>query len=287
MLTENEKSDEIQKLLNETQNDTPAKTTQDIYQYINKHQSLVVKEFSGYVKYFEDYFDVLNIVISSLNYLPKETWPHYKGLQYLMFPETLKTLHRAFEDIVAGYYDEAVMLLRSVYETYVKMIFIACYPEDYEAVFRDRKGKRNFNCTNFVKDELRFDWEFIYRFMSYASHSKMHLILAELIKLSKKEEKNPIRLEYKYDKDAISRPMNLSTFLLYALFNLMMVTFKDDIDNSTIDKKDIARMIKIDKALKGVLESLPNSLSSITKDIDKIDTILSSVKHGKGWKISK
>ena len=244
----------------------------------------MVRNFKGYVKYFEDYFDVLNNAISSLNFVPKENWSQYKSLQYLMFPETLKTLHRTFEDTVAGYYEEAVILLRTVYETYIKMIFIACYPEDFEAIFRNRKQKRNFNLTNFVKDDLHFDWEFIYRFMSYASHSKIHLILERLIKLSKKEDKNPIRLEYKYDKDAISRPMNLSTFLLYVLLNIMLVTFKDDLENSKIDRNHIIRIVKIDKVLRGILESLPNKFSSIVKDIDRIDIILECAKQGKDWK---
>ena len=276
-------SQEIDKLIQETQSNKAAKTTLDIYKYINKHQSFVVREFKGYIKYFEDYFDVLNNTISNLNFIPKENWLQYKSLSYLMFPETLKTLHRAFEDTVAGYYEEAVILLRNVYETYIRMIFIICYPEDYEAIFTNRKHKRNFNLTNFVKDDLHFDWEFLYRFMSYVSHSKMHLILMRLIKLSKKEDRNPIRLEYKYDRDAISRPMNLSTFLLYVLFNFMLETFRDDFNNSRIKEEDILKMSKIDKTLRGILESLPNKFSSIVKDIDKVDKIIHAVKQGKDW----
>lgn len=275
---------ELDELIKETQSDSAARTTSDIYKYIERHTSVVVSQFKGYVKYFEDYFDVLNDVISKLNYAPKKEWPQYKSLQYLMFPETMKTLHRAFEDIVAGYYEEAVILLRSVYEAYVKMIFIACYPEDYEAIFINRKHKRNFNLTNFIKDDLHLDWEFIYRLMSYTSHSKTHLILMRLIKLSKGEDKNLIRLEYKYDKDAISRPINLSTFLLYALLNTMLLTFKDDFDNSKIDKNYSIKIVKIDKVLRGIIESLPNKFSSIISDIDKIDNILEAVKQGKDWK---
>lgn len=276
-------SQEIDKLIQETQSNKAAKTTLDIYKYINKHQSFVIREFKGYIKYFEDYFDVLNNTISNLNFIPKENWPQYKSLSYLMFPETLKTLHRAFEDTVAGYYEEAVILLRNVYETYIRMIFIICYPKDYEAIFTNRKHKRNFNLTNFVKDDLHFDWEFLYRFMSYVSHSKMHLILMRLIKLSKKEDRNPIRLEYKYDRDAISRPMNLSTFLLYVLFNFMLETFRDDFNNSRIKEEDILKMSKIDKTLRGILESLPNKFSSIVKDIDKVGKIIHAVKQRKDW----
>ncbi len=276
---------EIEKLIKETQNDNPAQTTLDIYQYIKIHQNLVVKKFNGYIKYFEDYFDILNSAISSLNYLPKENWPQYKSLQYLMFPEALKTLHRSFEDIISGYYDEATILLRCVYETYIKMVFIVCYPEDYEAIFRDRKGKRNFKLKNFLKDDLHLDWEFIYSFMSYVSHSKIHLILERLIKLSKKEDKDPIRLEYKYDENALSRPMNESTFLLYALFHTMLTTFKDDFDDSKIDRNKIMRMVKTDKVLRSMIESFPNKFSSIVRDIDKIDMIFDYVKRGRDWKV--
>lgn len=277
-------SEELDKLIKETQSDKAAKTTSNIYEYIKKHKSFVAQRLKGYTKYFEDYFDVLNNTISQLNFAPKKDWPQYKNLQFLMFPETLKTLHRAFEDTVDGYYEEAVMLLRSVYETYIRMIFIVCYPNDYEAIFYDRKNKRIFNLTNFVKDELRFEGGFIYRYMSFVSHSKNHLTLMRLVKLSKGEDKNPIRLKYKYDEKAISIPVNNSTYLLCALFNIMLVTFREDFVNSNINQNEIERMVKIDKALKGILESLPNKFKEIVKDIDKVDKIIEEVKHGNDWK---
>jgi hypothetical protein len=275
---------ELENLINETQRDNPAKTSFDIYQCIKKHNFIVKENFKPYIKYFEDYFDVLNDIISSLNFVPKENWPQYKGLQFLMFPETLKTLHRAFEDTLDGYYEEAIMLLRSVYESYIRMIFVACYPKDYEAIFIKRKHKRNLNITNFVKDELRFDWEFIYRFTSCIAHAKIYPIAERWIQLSKGKDKYPISLEYKYDKDGISRPMNLSTFLLYVLVNITLAIFKEDLSNSKIDQNDVARIEKIDKALRGIVESLPNKFSTTITDIDKINKIIEEVKKGEDWK---
>lgn len=277
-------SEELEQLIEETQRDSPAKTSMDIYTYIEKHKEFVVNRFGGYLKYFEDYFDVLNDIINRLNFAPKKLWPQYKSVMYLMFPETMKTLHRAFEDIVAGYYDEAMILLRSVYETYIKMIFIACYPDDYEAIFKDRKNKRNFNLTNFLKDDLNLDWGFIYRIMSYVAHSKIHIVLARLIKLSKKEDRNPIRLEYGYNEEAISRPINISTFLLCGLFNMMLTIFKGDFKDSQIDQNYSIRIVKIDKVLRKTLERFSNKFKSIVKDIDKVDMIFEEIKSGRNWK---
>jgi hypothetical protein len=64
----------------------------------------------------------------------------------------------------------------------------------------------------------------------------------------------------------------------------MLTTFKEDFDGSKMDQNKIIRMVKIDKALRGILESLPNEFSSIVKDIDKIDKIINFVKQGKDWK---
>lgn len=285
MIITSNSSNELDKLLKETQRDEAAKTSSDIYAYIKKHERVVVRDFKGYIKYFEDYFDILNNTITTLNYLEKKTWPQYKNIQYLLFPDTLKTLHRAFEDIIAGYYDEAMILLRSVYEAYVRMIFVACYPNDYEAIFLDRKGKRNLNITDFVTKDLNFDWGFIYRLMCKIAHAKIHLVLQRLIAISTGKSKDLIALEYKYDKKTISMPINISTFLLYALFNFTFVSFKEDFDKSNAaNKEHIILMSKVDKALRGILESLPNRLNIIAKDIDKIDRIIQEVKLGKDWK---
>jgi len=241
---------ELERLMIETQNDNPAKTTIDILEYIKLHKTHVIRHYPGYIKYFEDYYDVLNSAMNCLNYLPKKSWPRFKSLQHILFPETLKTLHRAFEDCLDGYYDESVILLRSVYEMYIRMIFVVYYPEDWEAIFFKQKGKRAFNLTNFVRDDLKFDWEHLYGLMSYIAHTKAQRNLNKIIEIAQGKFRGPIRLEYSFDENELSGPMNISTFLLFVLFHLMCITFQNDFENSSLDEGKKTRIIKIDLALK-------------------------------------
>ncbi len=262
------------KLINETKNKDPAGTSMGILKFIAGHRELVYENFGKYLKNFEDYFDILNNAIFNLNYMPKKHWPQYKGTQFLLFPETLKTLHRAHEDLFDGYYEESMMLLRSVYETYIKMIYIAIHPNDIESIFYKRAGKRNFNLSNFVKDELNLDWGWLYKLLSSISHGKTYKHLDLWIKTSTGKYKDKISLYYKYDKDAISRPINMSIFLLYLLFHLVYVTFIGDIKSSKVEKIYIKKMDNIDIILREMLRNSPNKFSELVQDIEKIDKII-------------
>ena len=182
--------DKIQQLLS----DKPSKTSLDIYSYIHKHKELFLLKFGNHVKQFEDFFDELNLIIQFLNFVPKEQWGKSKGSQYLLYPETMKTLHRAFEDTIDGYYDEAMILNRSVYESFLRIVFASRHSQDYESIFTSIKGKVAFNVTNFVKDDLKLDWGFLYRIMSAIHHSKKHKHLKRLT--DPNEQAKPIILEY-------------------------------------------------------------------------------------------
>jgi|GEM_PF-6181227 len=271
------KKDELEKLIEETQEAEPAQTTLDILQYVKKHRALVLNEFGKYIKYFEDYFDVLNMEIKALNYSEKKAWPNHKRIQYLMFPETLKTLHRAFEDIVDGYYDEATMLLRSVYETYIKIIFLSSYPENWHIIFFSKKGEKKFNLTNFVEVELKLDWKFMYRAMSHIYHAKTYRNFNRIVEMSQGKH-SEIALKYDYNEKDISMPLNISTFLLYALFHFALISFGKDLGNINISNDKILRINKIDKALRGIMDASRNSFSHMGIDIDKIDLIISGKK---------
>ncbi len=63
---------ELEKLIDEVLKPEPAQTTFDIYNYIDEHRIIVQDEVGKFMKYFEDFFDELNIVIQYLNYVPKK-----------------------------------------------------------------------------------------------------------------------------------------------------------------------------------------------------------------------
>ncbi|MGH7908721.1 MAG: hypothetical protein ACRENW_02590 [Thermodesulfobacteriota bacterium] len=276
---------ELEKMIDEVLNTEAAQTTLDIYKYIGLHRTIAQREAGKFIKYFEDFFDELNIAIQYLNFVPKKTWEMHKSIQYLLYPEAMKTLHRAFEDTIDGYYDEAMMLLRSVYETSLRILFLSCYPKEWEAIFFDRKNKMNFKVTGFAKDHLKLDWDFIYRIMSKIHHSKVTKNLSSLIRRSKPNTNDPIIIEYRVDKELLWMAINFITFNLCCLFHVMMSIFKDDFDKHDNLKVRMDRLKKIDQILLGLIEANPKEkFASLAKDLKKVGKIIKYADSGKDWK---
>ncbi len=276
---------EVESLLNEVLSPDPARTTLEIYEFISLHRVKIESEIGRFLKYFEDFFDEINIVIQLLNFVPKENWKMHKAIQYLLYPEAMKTLHRAFEDLIDGYYDESLMLVRSVYETFLRIVFLSCYPTEWEAVFFDRKNKMNFNVTSFVKDHLKVNLDLVYRFTSKVHHSKIHKNLQSLVERSKPNTGNPIRLEYKGDRKSMEISVNFLTLVLACLFHSMISIFGEDFHGYLKLEDRIARLMRIDRILLSLVALHPKEkFASFSGGLEKIGEIIRAADSGKDWK---
>lgn len=74
-------SQELESLINEVLSPNPSRTTLDIYKYVQKHRIFIESQVGRFRKYFEDFFDEMNIVIQLLNFVPKKTWKMNKSIQ--------------------------------------------------------------------------------------------------------------------------------------------------------------------------------------------------------------
>lgn len=280
------KQEEVKKFVESLLLVDPAGTSLDIYEYIRQHKRLFLVEFGNFIKQFEDFFNDMSELVTLLNYVPKESWSDAKGMQYLMFPEVMKTLHRAFEDVNDGYYDESMMLSRSIYETFLRIVFISCFPNDYESVFvKPKKGKVVFNVSNFLKDSLKLNWDFLYRIMSAIHHSKKHRTLTAIT--SRQDNPNQIvRLIYQSDKK-IGMPMcvNITMFNLACLFHALISIFHNDFDGSEKTKSKKKRWLDVDKALLMILSCNPKpDFANLATDIEKIGNVMRTASEQKDWK---
>ncbi|OGQ06971.1 MAG: hypothetical protein A3G32_07180 [Deltaproteobacteria bacterium RIFCSPLOWO2_12_FULL_40_28] len=264
----------------------PSETSLDIYKYVQEHKLFFHKEFENFIKQFEVFFNDMNELVVLLNYVPKDDWPYTKKIQYLMFPETMKTLHRAFEDLNDGYYDESMMLNRSIYETFLRIVFISCFPNDHESVFiKPEKGKVTFNVSNFPNDILKLKWDFLYRIMSAIHHSKKHRVLSEII--SRQSDPNQIvRLLYQSDKN-FGMPMcvNIIMFNLACLFHALVSIFYGDFDNSEKTKPKKERWLNVNKAFLMIISCNPKpDFANLSKDLEKIGNIIRMANEKKDWR---
>lgn len=280
------KNDEVKKNIESLLFDDPSKTSLDIYNYIREHRRLFYNEYGNFIKQFEDFFNDMNDLVVLLNYVPKEGWSENKAIQYIIFPETMKTLHRAFEDVIDGYYDESMMLNRCVYETFIRIVFISCHPDEAKAAFvKPQKGELAFNVSNFPNDTLKLDWRFLYSIMSAIQHSKKHRVLTEIT--SRQANPNQIvRLLYESDRK-VGMPMcvNIIMFNLACLFHALISIFSNDLDGSEKTKDKKSRWLDVDKALLMILEANPKpGFASLAVDIKKIGRIIRTANEGKDWK---
>lgn len=263
----------------------PAETSLGIYKFVGAHRELAVPKFKGYVRDFEDCFEVLVELIRTLNYVKKDKWPQERAVQYILFPECLKTLHRGFEDTLDGYYDEAEMLHRSVFETILRIVFASCYPADWEAVLYDRDGKRSFKVTPFFRDDLKLDWVYLYSTMCRISHSKTHIHIPMIGKISRGEKHEEITLEYRFDEKYIWLPVNTSVFLLYGLLSLALALFLDDLEAAGAKAEHIQRA-KDGRAIlrHHILGNAKEKFQRLVPDIEMLEKVIAASKAGKDWK---
>lgn len=265
--------EELNQLVEAIRRKVPIRTSRDIEGFEEAHRIRLREEKALYVTRFEDFFDTLNGLVRGVNYVKKEGWSQSKTVHFLFYPEMLKTLHRAFEDVQDGHYDESVILQRCVYETVLRIVFLYKYPEAWESIFHNKPGQRAFKVSD-IPREHGLDWEFIYRLMCVISHSKVFSTLSTLNSIAREGQKDILVLEYKYDEKYVGLPMNTSIFLLSALFHFFVVAFLDDL-KGILPEGEYERTLKVDAALQGLVESNPRpKFSVLAADIRKLGAIV-------------
>ena len=264
----------------------PAKTSEDIYVFIEQHREWAKIKLGKMFDLFEYCFDELNIIIQYLNYVPKENWNKQKSTQYLIIPETMKTLHRSIEDALDGYYDESIMLNRSVYETLIRVVFLSCYPDEWEAVFIERKNKMRFEVTGFVKDHLKVHWHWQYQLMCCVAHSKIYNHLSRIKEINEDPVKGTVFLKYSKDFTALSAAMNISLFNLCALVHILVSIFEKDFENYDNLEKRKDNIHEIDESLRSLIQlNERQNFKLLAKDIEKVGMIIRSAESGNDWKM--
>ena len=185
----------------------------NIQDYQSKHTNYMRQNYGRYVEQFEMFFCAMADYSHNINYLDKRAWPSTRGLQFIIATRSLKQFYSAHELLLNGVYEDAIALLRSNYESFLRIIFISCNP-DYAANayrYRGQSGPR-FNATNLIENELTLDWN-TYNITSVFAHSNMYNVMGDVDGIAKGQAK-AINLDYELDDDMISMVINLMNFLL-------------------------------------------------------------------------
>lgn len=277
--------EELQKLIDQYRNTEQSKTSADIYLFSDQHLEKMKLEFGNFMKNFEDFFDDINMLIQILNYADKQNWPQSKGYQYLLLPETIKTLHCAYEITLNGYYDEAQILIRCVFENFLRIVFLSKYPDDLEGVLvtKPQNGVTKFNATNVVEHVLKMDSSWLYSLMSSFTHGKKPKMLRELTDRSN-GKKGPIILEYQSDKESTASCINLLMLMQHLILRSMLVLFSTEIENTKKYQSRIDQIRLADNILEAIqtTNSNENFRTYVKRLIDNAALLFTSADSAKG-----
>lgn len=276
-------ADEFDRLCEETD---LSKYVSEFNSFENSHRAIVEVKWTRFINQFYLYFETIGKVSSAINYIDRSKWPKHRSTQFLLIVFNLKPLYSSFDRLIKGYYEDCLILLRPVYEAFIKIVYITCFPDDPFATVADEKGidGKTFNLTNFLKDHLGLDWE-EYKFISHLAHSNRILVIKEAIKIKEGGLNEPIELKFEPDDLFFEMGMHLIVFMLYVYLKLQKTLFvTDEIDTVIPNLKS-----KVEKLIQNREQSIPfypkPYWPKIFKDTNEIFYMIEKVENdSENWK---
>jgi len=278
---EKQLSEEISSLLN----NAPSSISLKISELEKDNTKRMLKDYGNFIKQFEDFFDLLVTLFDQVNYIKKDDWPEQRSKQFITIAHNLQTLYCAFDLTVRGHHAEAIILIRTVYETFIKVVYLSCYPEaGYSVFYKKKDGTKEFNLTNFLNHELKLNRDNIYMVMSVMAHSKGYLIIKEAAEIASNGQNEKIGLRIKYDKKNMEMAINYLYFLLWMFLKITIDLFiKDKINKKAEPLLEKAK--KVEKALEKIFIGHPGeSWKTINTDIAYIFKVIELAENGQDWK---
>lgn len=221
--------------------DLPSKIVEEIFEFENNHAQVVLKKYGRFVSQFEAYFDLLVKVIHATNYIDHHDWPTHRGIQFTILTHNVKPIFSSFNRLIRGDYENCFALCRVAYEAYIKCIYVSCFPaRSYSAVHKQKDGGREFNLTNFIKNDLGLPWS-EYMIMSSMAHANQYSVLNSIIE--RQESSNPqlVSVLYKYDDKNLQLGINYILYLEYVFCKLTVELFATS-TNEVLTEKMVTKM---------------------------------------------
>lgn len=208
----------------------------EISSFQEKHFARFSREYGRFIDQYEMFYSTLVSLTYSVNYYDKSNWPQHRALQFTLAAHSQKQLYTAHLLLQKGFYEDSITVIRSAYETFLRILFISCNQKHSWSVFYKEGGSPKFIPTNFVKDELRLDWP-TYGLMSAFAHSNKVDVLEDIIKLSREAQKEPIALRLKYDEKRMGIAINYLQFLMLVFLKLLNEVFVTDYGSHRLRKE--------------------------------------------------
>jgi hypothetical protein len=223
-------------------------------------------------------------MMHAVNYIDKAAWPKHRSVQFILFVHNLKSLYSSFDRLIHGFYEDSIILLRPVYEAFIKSVFITCYPTDPYAVVAGTKSnlQKQFNLSNFLKDDLKLEWH-AYRLFSALTHANLYSVLKEAIGIRQEGQKEAIALKFKFDQKFCELVINYISYLLLVYLKAIVTLFATSFNN-ILKKEMVEKAQKLIKLRERDFALHPKDYwPTVVKDTTNIFDMMSATETGEEW----
>ncbi len=256
-----------------------------------------IDEYRSSVETLEVGYTALAEAVDLVNFVAKDSWPDHRSIQFLFIAENVKSFRSTQDRLMRGYYQDCGAITRSLYETFVRVLFMSLYPEDWSSAISHptKSGQRKFNLTALLRDELGLDWDPIYRLLSEVSHSNIQSVRRKIIALSVPDDKVR-RYGYRneFDPVQVNIYLPLLDFVLWTHLRVIWDVILPPRADSLREASQI--LVGLDCILDRIQGSLyilspstrykSSSLwSQATQDVDRLIEMMQMADKGHDWRI--
>jgi hypothetical protein len=273
----------VERLKNVRNRYVPSKLFEAIDHYEIDHRGSFLKKYPGFVSHIEASFELLNRLIIGVNYIEKTDWPSHRGIQLMIVADNLRFFYTSFQMLFRGFANESMILGRVLYEAFVAVLFVSCYPNDSNSVITAGKGQRQFQVTNFVRDDLALDDWVLYHLYSTFAHFNKHDVATRLVDWAE-GKRGRIEMQLAYDQTRVEGAINCLHFLTYVYLRLVLTLFvtstNDTLTEGLVnDAKEMGALYEMPMA------DYPKPFwPKMAADASYIFKILEGAEAGKDWK---
>ena len=264
----------------------PTKVVPLLLGHEREHFELFNQDYGRFVSQFEVQYSALAEIIDQINFVERSSWPDHRSLQYVLVAYNVKTFYSALDRLVRGYYEDSITLIRGLYETFVRTLFVSCHPDDaYSAlIFNPPKGVKRFNLTNFLRDELHLEWETKYGVMSTFAHSNSYQVLTALERATQGiGEPERFGISFEYNTALAEAAIPFLQFVLLAHLRFSMERFIGAI--TCPDQRGLSTATgSVDLLTYGLVNHPKEYWRTVARDLDVLFEMLEIADRREDWK---
>lgn len=264
----------------------PSGFTTDLRAMEMDHVAVVSAEYGRMFAQLDVELTALAQLIDVVNFVDRTDWPPHRTVQYLLIWANAKSFHSAIELLLKGHYEDCLAITRGLYETFVRTVFISCYPDAVASTLMPSppKGERRFNLTNFLEHDLGLEWEANYKVMSTFAHSQAIVVLGAWQRaLAREGEPERFGISHGFETERFELAAAFLQFVLLA--HLRCVTDRLVGSSAVPDYDVLATALEARDLLQFCLEDHPKPYwQRIRGDLDYVFEVMEMADTGGDWK---